>query len=398
MSVLVSAYRATLGRGSKLIAVTGSFGKTTTTRAIAAVLGRPTALENVPNANSRLHLQALRQMRGGPIGVVEIGIGRPNRMRHYARAIRPQIAVVTSIGLEHEGFFPDGLDGIRNEKAELVRVLPRDGVAVLNRDDPRVMWMAQQTQANIVTFGRHEEADVVLLGIETEATGSRLRLRVAGAEHEVRTALIGSISGMPVAAAVAAAHAAGIDVQAAARAVARLPPTLRRLEPVRLPSGAVALLDDTKGTPATAVAAFDAAADIACRRRLAVLGRIPKTTPEPTRPVYEALGVRAGQVFDRIFFIHLDDEPYETYRRSAIDAGLDASRIARVRTVEEAARVLRDELRPGDVLLLKGHFTDHLSRVVMALQGLDVRCRLQSCKIRSSDWCNVCSFVLDDLA
>ena len=137
----------------------------------------------------------------------------------------------------------------------------------------------------------------------------------------------------------------------------------------------MALLDDQKGTPATALAAFDAVAGFSRGRRIAVLGRIPLTTPEPLAPVYARLGQRAGEVFDRILFIHLEDGPFEMYRQAAIDGGLAAERISRTRSVTDAIEILRAELRPEDTVLLKGHFTDKLSRIVMQLQGSDVRCR-----------------------
>jgi UDP-N-acetylmuramyl pentapeptide synthase len=398
MAIVVSAYRATLGRRTTLIAVTGSFGKTTTTRAIAAILGQSTDLERVPNAFSRLLLRALQQLTGKTVAVIEVGIGRPNQMRRYARAIRPQIAIVTSVGWEHEKYFPDGLEGIRAEKSELLSVLPPAGFAILNRDDEHVMWMAQRTKARIVTFGHHSEADVAIVRVEPEASGTHVILRTGGVDHSLHTSLIGRVSALPIAAAIAATSAAGIDIRHAIQAVEKLAPSMRRLEPVRLASGARALLDDQKGTPATALAAFDAVAELPGGRHVAVLGNIPRTTPEPVAPVYRQLGRRAGEVFDRILFIHLADGPYEMYRQAAIEGGLAAEHISRASSVKEAAEMLRTELRAEDTLLLKGHFTDHLSRIAMHLQGIDVRCRLQFCTIRGPNWCNRCPLVFTDLA
>lgn len=395
-ALIVSACRATFGKRTKLIAVTGSFGKTTTTRALTVILGGPTSFERVPNCFSRMYFHAVRQMLRRATGVLEIGIGQPNQMRGYARAIRPQIAVVTKIGWEHEKYFPDGLEGIRAEKAELVSALPANGVAVLNRDDEHVMWMAQRTKARIVTFGHHPDADVALIGIDPEVTGTHLRLRVAGTEHSLHTSLIGSVSAMPVAAALAAALAAGIDVEQAIRALKGFAASPRRLEPSRLSNGATALLDDLKGTPPTAFAAFETAAELVCGRRVAVLGRIPKTTPEPTEPIYQALGRRAAQVFDRIVLIHLDDGPYELYREGAIDGGIAPEQITRAHTVREAADALAQELKAEDLLLLKGHSTDHLSRIVMHLEGVSVGCRVRFCRLRRS--CYACPLVLSDLS
>jgi UDP-N-acetylmuramoyl-tripeptide--D-alanyl-D-alanine ligase len=337
-----------------------------------------------------MYLQAMRQTRGRRVAVIEIGIGQPNQMRRYARAVRPDVVVVTTIGWEHEKYFPDGLDGIEAEKAELVRALPAHGVAVLNRDDERVMRMADKTRARKVTFGRNSDADVVLAAVQPKGDGTRVVLRISGAEHAVNTRLIGAVSALPITAAFAAAYATGISIEHAISRLEALAPTLRRLEPAVLPRGALALLDDNKGTPATAIAAFETVRELPARRRFAVLGKIPKTTPEPKGPVYDALGRFAGGVFDRIIFVHLDDAAYETYRRAAIEAGTDAAAISRARDVVEAARELDNEVREGDVVLLKGHSTDHLSRIVLRLRGMDVRCRTATCAIKGPDWCDVC--------
>lgn len=392
-SWLASLHRATSGRHTTLIAVTGSFGKTTTTRAIAAMLGQQGDLEAVPNCFGRLYLQVVRQTRSSRFGVVEIGIGRPNQMRGYAASIRPNVAVVTTIGWEHEVYFPDGLAGIRNEKAELVRALPADGIAVLNRDDERVMWMAQQTRARIVTFGRHEDSTVRLLGVEPAADETRFRFDVAGKTYTLASPLLGNVAAVPVSAAVATAHAIGLEMEKAAAAIAGMRPTLRRLEPVRLPSGAHVVLDDYKGTPPTAHAAFDTVAAMPCARRIAVLGNIPKTTPQPTAPIYRQLGEHAGRVFDRVFLLHLADQPYSLYREALIAGGLDAARIARMHDVHETAAALRNEIRQGDILLLKGHFIDQMSRIALLLQDVPVECRLTECLVRGSRWCDSCPMV-----
>src|SRR5690606_2846166 len=129
-----------------------------------------------------------------------------------------------------------------------------------------------------------------------------------------------------ISAAVAAADVVGIDLQHTFDALTRLPPTPRRLEVVRLGAGASIVVDDEKSTPPTIHAAFDAMADLECRRRFLVLGNIPKSTAEPKLPIYHAIARHAGQVFDRILLIHLEDDVYDVYRSNLAQAGLDAAR------------------------------------------------------------------------
>ncbi len=396
-ALLARAYRATLGRRATLIAVTGSFGKTTTTRAIAAILGQHTQRENYENCFTGLYLRAIYQTAIHDTAVVEIGIGRPGQMTRYARVLRPDIAVVTSVGLEHEKTIPGGIESIGREKAELVAHLPTDAVAVLNADDPIVAAMAQQTQARVLTFGRDPQADVALLDLQHQGgRGMKLRLRVAGQEHELHTQLVSSISVAPLLAAIAASHAAGIATADACRAIEHLTPTPRRLQSVTLACGATVLVDEYKGTPATVHAAFDAVDELPNPRKLALLSNIPQSTGEPKEPVIRALGEHAGRVFDRVLLIHLSDEHFEWYRQGLMAGGLDASRITRINDVFQAAEVLRGQLQQDDLLLLKGHFFDHLTRVVLMLQDKPVRCGLKFCLIRGSEWCDQCPHVLRD--
>lgn len=397
VSVIAQAYRGTLGRNTCVIAVTGSFGKTTTTRAIAAVLGQPTDREFVTNAFCGLYAHLMRQTGRQPHAVLEVGIGQPGQMRRYASVLRPDVVVVTSINDEHTSYFPDGLDGIRNEKNELVRTLRPEAVAVLNRDDERVMWMVGQTRARVVTYGRRSEADVRLLDVAAHPTGARLTVRIAGSDHVIESRLFGLVSAGPMLAALAAAYAAGLDVRAAASALGTLTPTSRRLQIVRLPNGTAAILDDYKCTPPTAFAAFEAMDGLPRDRgrRFGVLGNIPLSTAEPKAPIYRALGESAGKVLDRALLIHLADEHFEHYRDGLIASGVDPANITRIDSVHEATAILRSELRSDDVLLLKGHFIDKLSRIVLMLQGVDVRCGMTLCKIRGSHWCDRCPGVFN---
>src|SRR4029078_11316755 len=113
------------------------YGKTTTTRAITLALGRTPHPWLAGNGFSYLALAVLRIRPGGRHTAIEVGISGPGQMAGYAELLRPDIAVVTSIGREHSGTLKS-LETTRQEKAELVRALPSSGLAVLNSDDPNV--------------------------------------------------------------------------------------------------------------------------------------------------------------------------------------------------------------------------------------------------------------------
>jgi UDP-N-acetylmuramoyl-tripeptide--D-alanyl-D-alanine ligase len=151
---LAVLYRRTLARRARVVVVVGSFGKTTTTRALHAALRLPAANYVGMNLNSgaAVAVAVLGLRPGSSRGVIEAGIGRRGRMAGYAHLIRPDIVVVTSIGSEHLSSL-GALEVTREEKAEMLRALLPSGSAILNGDDPNVLWMKRRTRARVVTYG-----------------------------------------------------------------------------------------------------------------------------------------------------------------------------------------------------------------------------------------------------
>jgi UDP-N-acetylmuramyl pentapeptide synthase len=177
------------------------------------------------NALTSVASALLRIRRSQRRAVIEVGINLRGQMERYARMIRPDIVVATSVGGEHEieiGAFED----IRNEKSRMVRALRPSGVAVLNGDDPNVMWMAGQTGARIVTYGFGASCDVRASDLRLDwPHGSRVRVVAFGDEREVAVRLIGRHLIYPVLAAIAVAHVEGLDLDATLASLQSLSPT-----------------------------------------------------------------------------------------------------------------------------------------------------------------------------
>src|SRR6185295_7887271 len=138
---LARFYRQTFLRPTRIVVVVGSLGKTTTKRALDAALDCPDRDFAFSNYGSSLAGNLLRVRRGDPHAVLEVGVGGPGPMAPYARMIRPNVVVVTSIKSEHNRSFPT-LEETRAEKVKMVQALPPKGVALLNGDDPHVRWMS----------------------------------------------------------------------------------------------------------------------------------------------------------------------------------------------------------------------------------------------------------------
>ena len=139
-ATLASVWRRTLLRRARVVCVVGSLGKTTTARAVATALGEA-LYPSMGGAWGHAAFPLLRARPGQRHIVVEVAIAGPGQMSRYPPILRPDLAVVTSIGSEHNRSLGT-LERTRHEKAEMVRSLPATGRAILNGDDPNVRWMA----------------------------------------------------------------------------------------------------------------------------------------------------------------------------------------------------------------------------------------------------------------
>lgn len=383
---LASLRRRTVLRGTKIVVIVGSYGKTTTTRAVARVLGT----EEPPgtrNSWSHLARRVLRHRAGHPL-VIEVGISRPGQMRAYARMLRPDIAIVTSVGSEHRGSFT-GRENVQGEKAEMVRGLAPKGVAILHGDDPLAAGMATAAPGRVVSFGLGTENDVRAEQVRLDwPRGTEFVLVGFGSRLAARVGLVGRHSLLAGLAAAAVAHELGVPPEVVVQRLAGLAPTPGRMQPVLLPSGALLLRDDCKSGLETVHAALAALAEIPAPRRIVALGDV--TEPEaPQRQLYRDLGGRAARAAARILYVGNKFGPLASGAR---EAGLTRGAVTNHADVHALAAALESELRDGDVVLLKGRTNQKLERVALILSGRTVRCAIRSCHVRSFP-CESCTLL-----
>ena len=348
-----------------VVAVTGSNGKTTAKELIAGVLGtRWQVLKPSASFNNQwgLPLTLLKWAPEHEAVVVELGTNRPGEIAHLAGLARPTVGVVTNVAAVHTEFLRS-LDGVREEKAGLVRAVPADGWVVLNADDARVAGMTRDAAARVITYGRAVTAQVRAVGDAVEtARGVTFALEAGGARTTVTLALAGRHNVVNALAAAAVGVALGVPLEAIARGLAEAQPVAGRC--VWRPAGDVRILDDTyNANPVSLRAALETVtAGRGTGRLVVVLGdmlELGAITEEAHRDAGRAVvAAGAGELVG--------------VGRSALWA-VEAARAAglaeahHATTFEDTVAHLLKHLVPGDTVLVKGSRGMRLERVVDAL-------------------------------
>ena len=351
------------------IAITGSVGKTTTKECIAAILSAyfPTA-KTLRNQNDRYGVPRtiLRVRPWHRFAVLEVATNQPGLMRKWARLVRPHIAIVLTIARTHTMSFPTIEDTVA-EKAQIVKQLSDKSVAILNAEDPRVLGMAAGCRAQIKTFGRSAGLDLWADDVSAKWP-ARLALQVhAGPQSEwIKTNLVGLHWVNSVLAALLAALCCGIRLSDSARVLERVQPFPARMQPVLLPSGAIMIRDEYNSSPPTLEAALRSFENFEASRRVLVISGF-SDSPENSRTRLRHLGKRAYEIADVAIFINREHGHQAV--KAAIAAGMTPELVRNFTRLEDAAEYLKTELRKGDLVLLKGRTTDHLSRLFFAQFG-----------------------------
>jgi UDP-N-acetylmuramoyl-tripeptide--D-alanyl-D-alanine ligase len=353
--------------GGRVVAITGSAGKTTTKEAVAAVLAaRFRVLKSEGNLNNGfgLPLQLLRLMPEDEIAVMEMGMSNAGEIAALARIAAPNWGVVTNVGWAHAENFPDGISGIARAKYELIEALPPDGIAFLNCGDPYVSQFGRDFPGKSIFYGSgpcaepHAE-DVVELGQE----GSRFRV-VAGEESAaVRLAMMGRHNVTNAMAAIAVGLEAGISLAACVVAVETLTAGKKRGE-VRQIRGATVIDDCYNSNPEALKSMIATLASIPAKRRILVAGEmleLGRDSPQLHRSCGEFAGQKGIDVVAGVRgkALHLVD--------GAEAAGAKAMFLE---SPEVAGEWLRTELRVGDAVLLKASRGVQLERALAVLDEL----------------------------
>ncbi len=342
-----------------VVGVTGSSGKTSTKDLLAQLLGRLGATVAPPGTfNNELGhpytvLKASHDTRFLVLEYSARGIGH---IDYLCRVAPPRIAVVLNVGVAHLGEF-GSVEAIAEAKGELVAALPADtdgGLAVLNADDPKVAAMASRTTARVVSFGQAPDAEVRAEGVQLDERGrATYRLVTPEGEVPVRLPLSGAHQVSNTLATAAVAIGCGMSLPEVADALGRLRLVSERRMDVFDTSEGVTVIDDSyNANPGSMAVALRALVSVGQhRRRWAVLGYMAELGPYE-RDGHLEVGRLAAQLgVDRLVVVEPQASPIVDGAKQEPDWRGEAVQVA---DQEAAIGVLREGLRPGDVVLVKG--------------------------------------------
>ena len=377
----------------RIVGVTGSVGKTSTKEAIFTVLaskyrvrqseknynneiGLPLAILGLESGKGSFWrwtlvlIQAVKvilftRVKDYPeVLVLEMGADRPGDIKYLVDFIRPEVGVVTAVGVSHLEFFKDKKH-IAREKSVLVKVLRKDGLAVLNWDDEETRAMADSIKAKKISYGFSSEADVqasdIFFGYErskgyygddiNKIKGISFKLSYEGTTIPIR--LIRSV-GRPQIYASLAAAAVGIHFDMNLLEIAGA------LKDFQAPAGRLSIIDGIKNTiiiedsynaaPQSTLAALEVLEKIEARRKLAALGDMLELG-EDTESGHREVGRKSAEVAQVLFTV---GEKAKFISDEALKKGMPKENIFEFENSDEAKKVIQRELKEGDIILIKG--------------------------------------------
>ncbi len=375
LAALERLARAARERGrARVIALTGSVGKTSTKEALKLALSAQAPTFASPasfNNQWGVPLSLAALPRDARYGVFELGMNHPGEIAPLARLVRPHVAVVTTVEPVHLAFF-DSLAAVADSKAEIFEGMGEGGVAVLNHDNPFHKMLAASARARevkeIVYFGVHPRAAVRLVDAAPGPESSSVTADVAGQRVAFEIGAPGRHWVIIGLAALAAVHAAGADVQRAAASLADVRPLPGRGARHRIDIDGewFTLIDESyNANPASmraAIALLDAAEPGAGGRRIAVLGdmlELGDEAPDLHVGLAESLIVARA---DLVFTVG----PDMARLREALPAAMRAGHAARA---EDLVAPAAAAVGAGDVVMVKGSLGIGLAPIVAALKA-----------------------------
>lgn len=368
------AARARLASKARVVAVTGSAGKTGTKemlRACLATAGKVHAPEKSFNNHWGVPLTLARMPADVDFAVIEIGMNHAGEISPLTRFARPHVAVITNVLPVHVGNFADGEEGVAKAKAEIFEGLETGGIAVLPRDSRHIEMLRRAVQsrsAHVITFGTGDDADVRAQRIDLGDTGSEIAAVIEGRALDYRLGTVGAHIAVNSLAVIATLDALGLPLGTATAPLVGITPPVGRGARTVLKSGTgtILLIDESyNANPASmraAIAVLGAVSRTAYPRRVAVIGDMLELGDQSETYHLGLADAIEAAVIDQVFACGPNmGKLYETLPAEKHGAWAPDS-TALIDQVVTA-------LQAGDAVMVKGSLGSRMAPIVAAIKA-----------------------------
>lgn len=378
----------------RIVGITGSYGKTNTTVAVAKVLSKKySTIQTDLNLDTIYNLPiTLLKIKPWTEGLVlEMGVDHPGEMDFHLRLVRPEVGILTGITPVHSDEEHLGsIENIIKEKGKLLESLPRDGLAVLNFDDQNVRKMAKKSKAPVLFYGTDKKnCHLWANEIKVNFEGLKFVLNIGKNKYVVKTGLIGKHHIYTCMAGWAVGNYFKIPPEKIFQALQELQPLKGRLNLEEGPANTILLNDAKRANPVSTIAGLETLNELNAKRKIAILGEMGELG-DFSEKGHRIVGEKIAKT--KIDFLIGVGPLTKFIIEEAVKNGFHSNKCFWAKNVYEAANFLKNNIHEGDLLYLKGSLLRHLERIVMILNGKKVNCFLVSC--HNYNQCDSCPNLL----
>lgn len=363
-------------KGTKIIGITGSVGKTSTQNAIYKVLSQKyktvVGEENL-DPTFRIPSTILKTKLWDKYLILEYGVEHPGDMDHYLNVVKPNIAIITKIAPTHTKYFMD-IKGVAIEKSKILIDLKASDFAILNADDKESVNLATLTRAKVLWFGQSAKKGVKISNFSQSLTGSKFRIHYAGKSAHVSWKIVGKHHLLSAYIAATVGIISNLTLKQIAKGLSQLKSPKHRLNVLTV--GNINILDDTyNSSPSAAKESLKTLVELGkSKKKIAIMGEM------------KDLGTQSEQLHSE-----LGDTISKLRINYLITIGPLASNIAKntgenfkgtvlqVANTKEAIKILKNLTISKSLILIKGSRHAHLERIVRFLQGRSTHINCINC-------------------
>ncbi|WP_232375558.1 Mur ligase family protein [Mesorhizobium comanense] len=355
--------------------MTGSSGKSTCVTLLAHLLAAQASVHTQVFTNSidALVFSLRKRIKGGKFDYVvsEVGARGEGSIEPMAKLLRPHVAVVTMVRLEHFSSFRT-LENVAQEKRALVYALPANGLAILNADDPHVKTMAVGARCRVVTFGMSDDADYRISDVRAGYPDAlTFKMHWKRNSLQLKAPFPAGYFWLPLAAAAATALELGVPPEIVASRLATFLPRQNRCELFVTGAGPEFIIDTVKAPWHSIDLAIDMMSKAVAPRKRIVLGQISDYAGSNRK--YARAYKSAREAADQV--IYVGDN---AHRSRAGEDDRKSGRFQEIRSVQDVSDFIKRTALPGELILLKSSANLHLERVALSWAH-DVRCWESAC-------------------